>query len=223
MYNGRIRNILWDWNGTLLNDTDLCIDCMNILLTERSLPRLSHDHYKEVFTFPIKDYFLKIGFDFTKEAFEMPADQFVVLYNRRYPEASLFDGAAAMLEQFSNLGIRQFVLSAQEHELLCRLLEYYNIRGYFEAVTGTTDNYAHSKVEAGRQLIKANKLNPAETIMIGDTVHDHEVAESLGIPCLLISHGHQSTGRLHSTGAPVLANYGDIPGHIGARIFKPGR
>ncbi len=223
MDNGRIRNILWDWNGTLLNDMDLCIDCMNILLKERSLPKLSHDFYKEVFTFPIRDYFLKIGFDFSKEAFELPADKFVVLYNQRYPEASLFDGAAEALEHFRNLGIRQFVLSAQEHELLGRLLEYFNIRHFFEAVTGTTDNYAHSKLEAGRRLIAGGNLEPAETIMIGDTIHDHEVATSLGIPCLLISHGHQSAGRLNSTGSPVMNGYGDISRHLEAHYSEAGR
>ncbi len=207
MENGRIKNILWDWNGTLLNDMELCIDCMNTLMEERSLPRLSPELYREVFTFPIRDYLLKIGFDFSKEAFEVPADQFVVLYNRRYPEARLFEDADGTLEHFSRLGIRQFILSAQEHGLLERMLEYYKIRHYFEAVTGTADNYAHSKLEAGKSLIVRNKLVPGETVMIGDTTHDHEVADALGVSTLLLAQGHQSKGRLRATGSAVLDDF----------------
>jgi phosphoglycolate phosphatase len=70
MQKRRIRNIIWDWNGTLLNDMVICIECMNTMLNKRSLPQLSSDHYREVFTFPVREYFLQIGFDFSTEDFE---------------------------------------------------------------------------------------------------------------------------------------------------------
>ncbi|TVR71970.1 MAG: HAD family hydrolase [Marinilabiliales bacterium] len=214
MENGRIKNILWDWNGTLLNDMELCIDCMNSLLDERSLPRLSPELYREVFSFPIRDYLLEIGFDFSKEPFEVPADRFVVLYNQRYPEARLFEDAAGTLEHFSRLGMSQFILSAQEHGLLERLLDYYEIRHYFEDITGTADNYAYSKLEAGKNLIDRHKLDPGETVMIGDTTHDHQVADALGVPTLLLAQGHQSKGRLRATGSPVLDDFDAIKKYL---------
>ncbi|MFO7922139.1 MAG: HAD family hydrolase [Bacteroidales bacterium] len=210
-----VKNIVWDWNGTLLNDIALCIDCMNILLEERSLPRLSPEYYKEVFAFPVKDYFLNIGFDFSKEDFELPANKFVVLYNKRYPEAGLYSDVRQILGQFREQGVRQYILSAQEQQLLNRLLKHFDIRHFFDAVTGTTDNYAHSKLEAGQLMMDRLGLGRDETIMIGDTDHDHAVASSLGIPCLLISRGHQSAKRLLSTGAPVLKNLLEIPRYLG--------
>ncbi len=210
----KIKNILWDWNGTLLDDMDLCIECMNTLLKNRSLPELSQEYYREVFTFPVKDYFINIGFDFSNEPFEVPADEFVLLYNRKFHQAALYNNARKSLGNFKKKGYRQFILSAQEQKLLHRLLDHYNIREYFEAATGTTDNYAHSKVEAGLIMMEQLALNPRETIMIGDTIHDYEVATALGVSCLLISHGHQSPTRLRSTGATVLEDYPEISGHL---------
>ncbi|MCK4288095.1 MAG: HAD hydrolase-like protein, partial [Bacteroidales bacterium] len=62
-----IKTIIWDWNGTLLNDIDICINSINILLEHRNIENLTKEIYKEIFTFPVKDYYSKAGFDFTKE------------------------------------------------------------------------------------------------------------------------------------------------------------
>ena len=74
------KTIIWDWNGTLLNDLDLSVDSVNILLKERNLPTLTVEKYKDIFGFPVIDYYVKAGFDFEKEPFEIPAKQYVKLY-----------------------------------------------------------------------------------------------------------------------------------------------
>jgi phosphoglycolate phosphatase-like HAD superfamily hydrolase len=84
MNNGQIRNIIWDWNGTLLNDMNICIDIMNTMLANRAIPLITADLYREVFTFPVRDYMVSIGFDFSKEPFNTPADEFVLQYDTKY-------------------------------------------------------------------------------------------------------------------------------------------
>ena len=56
------RTIIWDWNGTLLDDVDISIAATNMLLEERGLPLLDKKRYQEVFDFPVKDYYARIGF-----------------------------------------------------------------------------------------------------------------------------------------------------------------
>jgi len=46
--------------------------------------------------------------------------------------------------------------------------------------------------------------------MIGDSLHDYEVASNLGVQCLLIAQGHQSYARLAKSGAPILMGLGEI-------------
>ncbi len=48
--------IIWDWNGTLLNDTDICVSCMNRVLKKRGLELLDVQRYREIFNFPVKIY-----------------------------------------------------------------------------------------------------------------------------------------------------------------------
>ena len=54
-----INVILWDWNGTLLDDVEVCIESMNSMLSKRKKPLLTREHYKEIFTFPVIDYYRK--------------------------------------------------------------------------------------------------------------------------------------------------------------------
>ncbi len=64
-----MRSIIWDWNGTLLNDLDLCISAINVLLGKRELPLLNRQTYKAVFSFPVKDYYKAVGFRFFQRKF----------------------------------------------------------------------------------------------------------------------------------------------------------
>ncbi len=188
--------IIWDWNGTLLNDVQMCVNCMNVLLEKRNLPRLSFDTYRSVFNFPVRDYYEKIGFDFTCEDFEVPAKEFMDLYHRFLPETSLFPCAGKVLAYFERKGYRQLILSAMEHNSLLKTLEEKGILNYFDAVSGIDNIYAGSKQEMARAFLDRLGLNSHNMVLVGDTLHDREVAQALGIDYLLVAAGHQSKSRL---------------------------
>jgi phosphoglycolate phosphatase len=200
----QITGIIWDWNGTLLNDLQLCVSTMNQLLEERHLPRLTTDGYREVFSFPVKGYYEKIGFDFSREPFEIPATEFITRYNEQMGGCSLHPDSVNVLRYFNAVGIKQFVLSAMQHDELENNLKIHGVRRYFEHVSGLDNHYATSKIENGRRLIRELNLVVEELVLIGDTLHDFEVAGELGCRCVLIANGHQSRQVLESAGVLVL-------------------
>lgn len=201
-----MKSIIWDWNGTLLNDIGLCIQSINVLLKNRNIPEIDIETYKEVFSFPVKDYYKAIGFDFEKEDFSILAHQFIDLYNEGFDNCSLQKQAVEVLSYFREKGIRQFVLSAMEHQMLEKTLKLKGIANFFEGVSGLNDHYAVSKIELGRQLISDFKIDTEEVWLIGDTIHDFEVATELGIKCILIADGHQSVERLQQPGGIVISD-----------------
>lgn len=200
----KVRGIIWDWNGTLLNDTELAVETMNGMLAKRGLPLMTTERYKDVFTFPVKEYYQKIGFDFDTEPFEIPALEFIERYNQLVGNCRLHNDSVAVLNHFRSKGIPQFILSAMHQETLDQCLEHYQISHFFDHVSGLDDHYAHSKLENGVALMKELRLNPDELLLIGDTIHDFEVATEMGCRCILIANGHQSHKLLQSTGVPVL-------------------
>lgn len=208
----KIDGIIWDWNGTLLNDTELCVQTMNKMLKKRGLPQLSVTEYKAVFSFPVKDYYQKIGFDFVTEPFEIPAREFIDLYNGKVSSCSLHKNSITVLNYFQSAGIRQYILSAMKQDALDLCLEQQQIGHFFEHVSGLDNHYAVSKMENGRQLISAFNLDAGKLLLIGDTVHDFEVAIELGCRCVLIANGHQSRQILESTGVSVIDEISQLVG-----------
>ena len=74
------KHIIWDWNGTLLNDGWLFVDIMNSILRQRKMDTITLEKYRNIFGFPIKDYYIKLGFDLEKESFEESGMEFIKEY-----------------------------------------------------------------------------------------------------------------------------------------------
>lgn len=203
-------NIIWDWNGTLLNDLDVCVKAINLLLEKRNLETLSAERYTDIFTFPVKDYYEVAGFDFDKEPFESVAVEFMDHYFRLVVSAGLHNSVNDTLKYFKSSGRKQVILSAMEHGELINLVKKREIDHYFENIFGIQDHLAHGKLEMARKAILETGFDRSVTCLIGDTLHDAEVAGELGIQCILVADGHQSGKRLKSSGYPVIQSLNEI-------------
>jgi phosphoglycolate phosphatase len=212
----KYKHVIWDWNGTLLDDTWLFVEVMNISLAKRGLSLITRDIYRDLFTFPVRDYYIKLGFDLEKEPFEKCGMEFIHEYEKRKFDATLYSQAAGVLINLKDQGISHSILSAQNQKTLDELTAHYQIRNLFMGINGLDDHYAHGKVEVAKAWIRTLNFDPHEVLMVGDTEHDHEVAEAMGIDCLLLSCGHNSVDRLHSTAANVVHSFDDI------RLFFEG-
>ncbi|MEE4197200.1 MAG: HAD hydrolase-like protein [Bacteroidales bacterium] len=187
--------IVWDWNGTLLNDIDSCISSINTMLKRRDMKLLDRETYKKIFTFPVQDYYQSIGFNFADESFEQLSHEYIALYKEFALNASLQKGSKEILEQLYKKGVTQIILSASEQSSLEEQVNHFQIHPYFEALVGLNNIYAKSKRENAVRYLEDHDTSASETILIGDTYHDFEVAEAVGCDCLLVNNGHQNLLR----------------------------
>jgi len=204
------KHIIWDWNGTLLNDRWLCVDGINNGLKKRGLTTISEETYKKVFTFPVQDYYKNLGFNFEEEPFEVAGDEFVEYYSRQFHLTELHSECRLVLKKTYNLGITQSILSAGKHEFLIEWVKAHRLEKYFIKIVGIDNQYATGKTERGRYLINELPYRSNEIVMVGDTIHDSDVAESINVDCLLVEHGHVNFDRLQKTGRKVFANLDQV-------------
>jgi len=204
------KHIIWDWNGTLLNDRQFCIKIMNGVLSRRDMDEMTEEWFLDNFCFPVKDYYVKLGFDFDKEPFSISGTEFIHQYMKRIHEPDLHLYAQESLKYFQNNKLSQSLLSASSQTMLDEILEYHDIRDYFIKIIGQDDHYAHGKESSGKAWMGELEYGPHEVLLIGDTIHDKEVADAIGADCVLVCHGHVGRWRLEETGATVFENLKDI-------------
>jgi phosphoglycolate phosphatase len=199
--------IIWDWNGTLLDDAQACINALNSLLRERSLPLLDHARYRAGFGFPVRAFYRAIGITADDRGWEELAVVFHARY-RREP-ARVPAEARALLDWFRARNVPQAILSACEQRLLDTQVAEQGLSEAFVAVQGTDNLDGRSKIAVGRQLM-GRLAAPGACLLIGDTLHDAEVAAALGCDCLLVACGHQNRERLAAAGCPVYDSLADV-------------
>jgi len=199
-----LKHIIWDLNGTLLDDRWLCVDAINKSLLLRNLPEIDENRYLEIFCFPVEKYYLKLGFDFEKEPFTISGSEFIKNYNSRFHEPILHKGVIQLLDFVKTAGLSQSILSAGKQEYVDDWVIYHQLKDYFIKVLGIDNHYASGKKTLGMKWVKEMEYNPDNVLMVGDTLHDLEVANAMGIRCALVAQGHTSYTRLQDTGALVF-------------------
>ena len=182
--------LVLDFNGTIIDDVDLCLNILNHLLEERNYKKVSLEEYKHIFTFPIKNYYINAGFDLKKYSFTSISNEFISLYQKASLNCKLYEGINELIDKCNNNRIKVVLLSASQIDNLKEQTDHFGLSEKFEAILGTSTIEAASKVESGKNYFKDKQ--DKKILFVGDTTHDAEVASAIGADALLITHGHQA-------------------------------
>jgi phosphoglycolate phosphatase len=206
--------IAWDWNGTLLDDLALVLRVLNGLRREAGLSEVTREHHRRHFRFPVREYYESLGFPELDETFPELSRKFVERFRAESPKCALAEGMPHLLEEARQQGYRQAILTACNEDYVRSSLAERGIEPYFDWIVGRGDNEACDKVGEGRRLVELTGHRPEEILLIGDTLHDAEVAEALGLRCHLVTCGHQDEKVLGRSSAPNFPNLIDAFGAI---------
>lgn len=210
--------LVWDFNGTLVDDVDLALATINRMLSRRGLPAVTRDAYRSIFGFPLSGYYARLGMDLSRETMQGLADEFHEAYLPGLPACDLQEGVREILDLAARTRARQFVLSALEEVELRRAVAHFGIADRFDAVYGLDHRLGDSKLERGHELSRSHGLRGCRVLFIGDMDHDAEVARALGFEVALVAQGHQSPGRLRACGTRVLDSFRDLRDEFGSLV-----
>ena len=203
----KCEHIIWDWNGTLLDDVWLSVQSINTVLSRYELPQITTSRYLNIFTFPVIEYYKVLGFNFEKDPFKKVGTEFINEYTSNQYNPDLHEGSINVLKTIHDSPVGQSLVSAATQKMLDKLIHYHKLENYFDDIIGQDNHYAYGKEESVLQWLNNNNIIPSNVLFIGDTIHDHDVAVNLGMRCILISHGHTSHKRLMKTGSVVLQDF----------------
>lgn len=204
-------HLIWDFNGTVLDDVDVCISCIDRMLQRRGLPLLrSREVYHSYFRFPVIEYYRAVGLDLEKEDYyTVLAPEWIGYYMEAEPRCGLVPGVLPVMQEMRAAGIRQVLLSATRREQLVAQVSRLGIADQFDEVYGNDNIHAASKTHLAHAWVDAHP--GARPLFVGDTEHDAEVADAVGAPCVLYTGGHQSAARLALCGKKMIGDMRELP------------
>ena len=187
-----MKHILWDWNGTLLDDTQAAVGALNAMLERRGAKPITTAFYRDNFAFPVRPFYEKIGIKLEREDWDALAREYHALYAAQ--PKRLNREAIAALEAVRAAGARQSIISALRQDLLEEATAAFGVAPYMERVCGTDNLDGASKLDRARDLV--GQIAGAEAVVIGDALHDKEVADALKVGCVLCGQGSHAAWRL---------------------------
>ena len=198
--------IIWDWNGTLLDDVDAAVNALNRMLIARNVTPTTRNFYRDHFGFPVRPFYTTLGVDLAHEDWDQICHDFHAFIGQE-PQ-SLRSEALAALTFAREAGIGQSLLSALREDLLRRDTTHYGVAAFMDAIFGVDNLDGATKLSRGRELLTSLKARATDLTFyfVGDTLHDVEVAQALGARCILVDGGHQAAERLAAAHVPVTAS-----------------
>lgn len=214
-----IRHIIWDWNGTLLDDARACAAAVDALMRRRGIGGETVEGYRARIRFPVRLYYVEAGFDLQGEAYDALCDEFGEAYTQavsgrvpddsahvEVPVSGVHADVIPVLSESGAMGVTHAIVSASEQATLHAQVRAYGLDQHFQALIGRTDNHGGTKDHLVRDWVGQCGFSPANVLYVGDTEHDVEAAASAGVRVALVSDGHVGVERLRRMGVPVFAN-----------------
>ncbi|WP_392670984.1 HAD family hydrolase [Streptomyces sp. LN785] len=199
-------HLVWDWNGTLLDDNTAVIGATNAAFVEVGLEPITLEQYREMYCVPIPRFYERLMGRLPTEAEWERMDG---IFHRYYAEqrvvCGLTTGAADLLAQWQLAGHSQSLLSMYVHEQLVPVVRGYGIERRFTRVDGRTGPSGGSKaLHMARHLAALDGISPERTVVIGDAVDDALAAAHVGAGAVLYTGGSHSRASLEAAGVPVV-------------------
>lgn len=199
-----MAHLVWDWNGTLLDDTALVVAATNATLTRLGGRPVSVADHRRGFFRPVADYYaFLLGHPVGPEEFARLDEEFHVAYRDGLAGALLAPDALTAIGAW---GGTQSLLSMFFHDDLVALVHRHGLEALLGRVDGLRDLVGGgSKAPHLAAHLAALGVPPGQAVLVGDTVDDAEAAHAVGAAVVLYTGGITDEDRLRATGAPLAA------------------
>lgn len=203
----RVKRIVWDWNGTLFDDLHVVLEAVNGGIGSFGLAPITLDDYRRHYTRPVKVFYDRLfGRAVTADEWRQLDHRFHLGYQELLEEARLTADAQAALEHARHAGASQSLLSMFPHDELVPLVEKMGVTGYFDRIDGLRGPPGDVKAVYLEQHLSTliGDEDPADVLVVGDTLDDAVAATHVGARCILYHNGAHHRDQLEAAGVPVV-------------------
>jgi phosphoglycolate phosphatase len=205
-----MRNVIFDWSGTVVDDLGPVVEATNVVLTRHGLAAMDRDTFRREFSLPFTAFYERI---LPGVAIEELETVFRPAMAASTAPVTLIPQVLAFLESCAEAGCRMFVLSSAPPEAVEAQAADLGLLGFFEVIyAGVRD-----KRERLGGILLEHGLVPEETVMIGDMRHDVHAAQVAGIRSIAVLTGYEFPEVIAESRPDItVADLSHLAGLLGA-------
>ncbi|MGA2853436.1 MAG: NUDIX domain-containing protein [Verrucomicrobiota bacterium] len=195
-----IRNIIFDWSGTLVDDLPAVLKASNFVLAQSGKPEMSLDEFRAEFSLPFTNFYNRHTPDVPMEKLEA---WFHAEFRRSQDSVCELPHAREFLEFCRAKKFRTFLLSTVH-------ADYFRVQCAvtgFDAFLDTSYTGVWDKREKIHEILAENHLKPDETLFIGDMEHDIETARHGGIHSCAVLTGYNTLDQLRAAQPDLIVEH----------------
>lgn len=188
----RFELLVFDWDGTLMDSAAAIVASIQASCRDLGLPVPSRDRAAHVIGLGLKDALSYAVPELPPQDYGKLAERYRHHYLARDPDIEMFPGMRELLASLKDRGYLLAVATGKSRAGLDRVLEAQQLRPYFDSSRCADETHPKPHPAMLQELMQELATEPEETLMIGDTAHDLQMALSAGVPALAVSYGaHQ--------------------------------
>jgi phosphoglycolate phosphatase len=200
--NHRYRLLAFDWDGTLADSTSIIASALQSACRDVGEPVPDDVSARYVIGLGLAQALAHVAPGLAQERHAEISARYRHHYLGRDAQIPLFDGAAALLEDLHAQGYMLAIATGKTRVGLDRSLTAHALRERFHATRCADEGHPKPHPDMLLHLMTTLDVKPYETLMIGDTTHDLQLARAAGADALGVAYGAHEVERL-ATANPI--------------------
>lgn len=198
------RHVVWDWNGTLLDDLPVVLEAVNRTVVEMGGPTVDEQAYRDHYTRPVKLFYEGLfGRVISEDEWHHLNDAYHDAYYSTVDRASLAVDAMAAMDLVDDQGWAQSLLSMTPQQKLEQIVAGHGLLDRLHPVTGLPAQTGGHKTEHMVIHLRRLGLGGDRVVVVGDTPDDVAAAKAVGAMAVLYDGGSHHRHHLDDVGVPV--------------------
>lgn len=200
-----IKHIVWDWNGTILDDNHVMLDSVNEVCRHYGRPEINMETWRDALCRPLWRCYGKIlERELTWDDWSNIEQIYHDAYRKYIAQCRLAVDAHGILDSAKNSGFSQSLLSMGFHDDVTAQIDRFSIQDFFVRIDGVLDPVAGGKkAEYLATHLERMNMPPEHCVVVGDVVDDADAAHRVGAECVLVTTGMSGYEELRESGFPV--------------------
>ncbi|MCH7669690.1 MAG: HAD family hydrolase [Acidobacteria bacterium] len=205
-----MAHIIWDWNGTLLDDLHIVVDAVSACVAPLGRGAITADDYRDHYTRPVVLFYENLmGRPVTSDEWASIDGVYHDTYRSLMRQADLAADARAAIRDVADRNGTQSILSMWWHSELVPFTAGFGLRDVMQRIDGNREDAGALKADQMRShiemLVAAHGVVASKVVAVGDTFDDAAAAAAVGIPIILYDGGSHHRVDLEKVGVPVVS------------------